>query len=372
MLKKLLGFIVGVALVLAAGGVFYKTLIVGSTEPPPPIETRAVVTVDIDESITCLGAVEPELFSDIKSEVSGRIEVVHVVSGSEVTKGDPLVELDRSELESEVKELEFAIESSRLKMEKVKLDFDSKRELAAKEFVSLRELADAEIDFKLSENDLNIQKAKLETLNEKLAKTVIRAPHDGVVLGNAVLEGMVITGATSFSEGTLLMQVAQLNRLRVNTDVNEIDVAKLVPNMEVALTFESLPEVVIDGRIVFVSPSAESEAGRSGESAARVFPIIVAFETDNPRIRPGMSAQVEVVLSSAQNVLAVALPALFMEEGETVVYVKRAEGMFDRREVKVGISDTDVIEIKDGLEEGEELALSKPELEGAGSAESSG
>ena len=129
---------------------------------------------------------------------------------------------------------------------------------------------------------------------------------------------------------------------------------------------------VIDGRIVFVSPSAESESGRSGESAARVFPIIVSFETDNPRIRPGMSAQVEVVLSSAHNVLAVALPALFMEEGETVVYVKQPEGMFDRRTVEVGISDTDVIEIKDGLEEGEELALSKPELEGAGGAESSG
>lgn len=361
MIRRLLAILSLLALFGGGGYAFYRTLVVGSTEPPPPIQTVVVKMADIEESIVCLGEVEPELFTDVKSEVSGRIEAVHVVSGVEVSKGDVLVELDRSELESEIKEAELGIEASRLKMEKVRLDYESKEELARKDFVSQRELRDAEIDFNLAKNDLEIQNAKLNTLREKLAKTVIRAPHDGVVLDSVALLGMVITGATSFSEGTLLMQVAQLNKLRVNTDVNEIDVAKLRPGMVVELTFDSLPDESIEGRIVFISPSAEAESQRTGESGAKVFPIIVSFETTNPRVRPGMSAKVNVVLDTAENVLAAALPTLFLEEGKPVVYVKRGEA-FDRREVTTGISDHDVIEIKNGIEEGDELAMSKPDM----------
>jgi len=275
------------------------------------------------------------------------------------------LELDRSELESEIREAEFEIEAAELRVEKAQLDYDTKKRLAGKDFMSPRELKDADIDLRLAKNGFEIQRAKVATLQEKLAKTVLRAPHDGVVLANSVLEGMVISGASSLSEGTLLMQVARLNRLLVNTNVNEIDVAKVIPQMKVTVAFDSLPDVKIEGTVVYISPSAEPESERD-EAGAKVFPIVVSFEADNARIRPGISANVEIVLDTVESVLAAALPTIFVEDGEQVVYVRTGddgetgESKFERRVVSTGISNTDVIEIQKGLEGGEELAITKP------------
>ncbi|MEZ5302975.1 MAG: HlyD family efflux transporter periplasmic adaptor subunit [Verrucomicrobiales bacterium] len=155
------------------------------------------------------------------------------------------------------------------------------------------------------------------------------------------------------------MEVAQLNRLLVDTDVSEVDVAKLHAGMEVTLEFDSLPDLAVPGKITYVSPSAELENPKNQQSTAKVFPITVAFATEDPRVRPGMTAKVRVTISTAQQVLAARLPSLFLEDGKSVVYVK-AGAEFARKEVEVGISDTDVVEIKSGLAEGDQLATRKP------------
>ncbi len=374
MIKKTLSGLVACALVGGAGYGVYQGLIKGAEEEVKPIAVKAVSTADIEAKIVCLGAVEPELFTDVKSEVSGRIAVVRVLSGERVKRGDVLLELDRSELESEIREAEFEIEASELRVEKAQLDYDAKKGLAGKDFISPRELKDADIDLRLAKNGFEIQRAKVATLREKLAKTVLRAPHDGVVLANAAMEGMVVSGASSVSEGTLLMQVARLNRLLVRTSVNEIDVAKVIPEMKVKVAFDSLREVEIEGTVIYISPSAEPENKRD-EEGAKVFPIVVSFEANDARIRPGISANVEIVLDTVEAVLAAALPTIFLEDGEQVVYVRTAasgekdDPSFERRVVSTGISNTDVIEIQKGLEGGEELATTKPLISGAASAE---
>ena len=377
MIKQTLSALVACALIGGAGYGIYQGLIKGAEEEVAPIAVKVVSTEDIEERIVCLGAVEPELFTDVKSEVSGRIAVVRVLSGEQVKRGDVLLELDRSELESEIKEAEFEIEASGLRVEKAQLDYDTKKGLAAKDFVSAREMKDADIDLRLAKNGLEIQRTKVATLQEKLAKTVIRAPHDGVVLANAALEGMVISGASSLSEGTLLMQVARLDRLLVQTSVNEIDVAKVIPEMKVKVLFDSLPGTEIEGTVVYISPSAEPESDRD-EEGAKVFPVVVSFEADNARIRPGISANVEIVLDSVESVLAAALPTIFLEDGVQVVYVRTGtpsetdEVSFERRVVSTGISNTQVIEIQAGLKGGEELAITKPTISGGGAASAEG
>ncbi len=358
---RVLFSLIAVALLLGGGYFFGRSFISSGAQKALPVEIAEVSTQDIVQTVTCVGEAEPSLFTELKSEVSGRIEKVLVKPGDRVEKDAVLVELDRSELETQIREAVLAIEASRLALEKVRLDYESKKDLHEKQFVPAREFQDAEIDYAIAKNELDIQKARSQLLQDKLDKTTIKAPHSGVILGDELTEGTVITGASSVSNGDVLMQVAQLNGLLVKTEVSEVDVVKIAADKPVTLTFDSLPGVELPGKITFISPSAQPKSSLSSQSGnARVFPITVAFSTNNVRVRPGMTAQVTIVLDSVQDVLAAELPTLFLEDGENVVYVKTGDS-FDRRVVEIGINDHDYVEIKSGLKKGESLATSRPE-----------
>ncbi len=354
-------------LLIALGGYWLNKRFLTPVDDMPPVETVAAAVGNIEQTVTCLGEVQPARFTDIKSEVSARVLQVNVKSGVSVQKGDVLVELDRSELESQRKESQHMIEASRLRMERVKLDRDSKIELGEKGYVHQREVKEAQIEYDLALNSLSIEEAKQELLDRKLEKTTILAPHDGVVLQCRVLEGMVITGATSFSEGTVLMQVAELDVLEVETRVNEVDIPHIREGMEVNLTFESIPDLLLPARIDFVSPSADKPRSSPGQNQggggqgqqASEFPITVSFSSADPRVRPGMTAKVLVTLARVEGVVTTSLPAVFAEDGLHVVYVKNGEG-FERREVAVGINDEMTVEILSGLQAGEMVATSRP------------
>lgn len=373
MFARILGIVFALGLLLGGGYAIYHYFISSGEVEETPVLTDEVTKCDIEQLVRCIGQVEPALFTDLKAEVSGRIEKIHILEGDHVEKGQLLIELDRRELETQIVEQNFKIEAAKLRADKAKLDFDAKRGLREKEFVSEREFADAEIDYKLAENDHEIQKSQLLQLEEKLSKTKVLAPHSGIVLEHKLTEGTVITGVSSFNEGSVLMRVAQLTDLEVETEISEVDVDKVTRGMDVTLTFDSLPDVSVVGKITFISPSArpkgQTSSGGSSRSdqnsaavgKARVFPITVAFAAENLRVRPGMTAQVKIVVDKAEGVVAASLPSVFVEEGQSVVYVKNADASFKRLEVELGLSNHDVVEIKSGISEGDQLATVKPE-----------
>lgn len=377
MFARLFAILFALALLGGGGWAIFHYFIASNETEETPIFTLPVEKRDIQQTVRCIGQVEPALFTDLKAEVSGRIVKIHILEGDHVEKQQLLIELDRKELETQIIEQNHKIESARLRSEKAKLDFESKKALREKEFVSEREFADSEIDYKLAENELAIQQSQLQLLQEKLEKTKVLAPHDGIVLDHKLTEGTVVTGVSSFNEGSVLMRVAQLSRLEVETEISEVDVDKIQRGMAVTLTFDSLPDVEVTGNITFISPSArpkgETSSGGSGRSTAnaaatgkaRVFPITVSFPAENLRVRPGMTAQVKIVVEEVKDVVAVGLPGVFVEEGQSVVYVKNGGETFERREVEIGISDNQVVEIKSGLEVGDELATVKPKPPGA-------
>ena len=143
------------------------------------------------------GEIKAPLTTEVKSEVNGMVVKVYVAAaGDSVKKGhDLLLELDKSELESQLNEAEHQIQASRLKVEQVKLDLGREQQLIDAKLVSQKEFDQARIDSELAANQLDIDTARAETLRRQLAKTTIVAPRAGTVLKIDVLEGMVIIGA---------------------------------------------------------------------------------------------------------------------------------------------------------------------------------
>jgi multidrug efflux pump subunit AcrA (membrane-fusion protein) len=368
-------FLVGASL-LGWGGCAGWKVFLKATEPPPAELKFSTPSIrDITQVFRANGNIVPALSTEIRSEITGIIARIHVKPGDTVKAGQPLLDLDQSEIQLRMTELRLQIESSRLRAEKARSLFERRSMLSAKSFINEKDLADVEIDARLAGIDLAVHEARLKTEEVQLSKASIVAPYEGVVLDLLARPGLVVTGAQAGREGTTLMTIADLSRLKVEAEINEVDVASLQKGMAVKLGFDAAPEVSVEGVLEYISPSALSRrelsasserAGRGGAAergaAIRNFPIDIGFQIGDPRIRPGMTAKMEVSLASAKQVRSVEIGAVFTEEGETVAYVQRGAELV-RRPVKTGVNDSQYVELLEGLDgavEGEKWALSRP------------
>lgn len=348
-------FIILVIFALIGGGIYGLLVLVpeGNGKPGAEIRTDTAEVRDLASVVPATGEVLPLLNSIVKSEISGRITQIKIEEGDFVERGQVVLELDRTSLETRVREAERSFEADQLRLEKSERNYNRLKELFAKKFVGEKEFLDAETDFKLAQLDLEIAQARLEDVEEDLSKTTIRAPHEGVVTLLEVVEGQVISGATSVSNGTDLLTIAQLNELFMEANINEVDVEKLYVGQAALLRFDAIPDFEVEGIINVIAPSARRDDN------VRVFPIEVVFEVEDSRVRPGISATVEVPVESVENVVSVLISGIF-NEGQSKVSFIQADDGWERREVETGINDLQYVEIISGIEEGDEVALSRP------------
>jgi HlyD family secretion protein len=328
---------------------------------------------DLKQTVVINGTITPILSTEIRSEVSGRIARVLVEAGAEVTKGQPLIELDQSTLQVQLDDARLGVVGSRLRAERAELEFKRLQSLSEKALVTEKERKEAEIALRLAENDTASQEARVRLLENSLAKGVITAPYAGRVLSLAARPGMIVTGADAGREGNTLLELADLTRLRVETAINEIDVAVLTADMPVEITFESVPEAKATGRITFIAPAAGRSAGGAtttgggsggGGNSSRDFPLQIAIDQSHPRVRPGMTARVHIVTATVSQALSVPQNAVFNDHatGDWFVFVRAADAKAEpvKTKVELGIRDADHVELKSDLSETAEVSLQRP------------
>jgi HlyD family secretion protein len=341
---------------IGAGGYKLFTFVSenGDAKQARGIRTNTVKLRDLKSLVSASGEVLPLLNSVVKSEISGRITVIHVKEGDAVQKGDTVLELDRTSLETGVREAERSLQAEQLRLDKAERNYKRLKELFAKKFVGEKEYLDAQTDFELAQLNLQISQARLDDAEEDLSKTTILAPHDGIVTLMDVVDGEVISGATSVSNGTNLLTIAQLKELYMEADINEVDVERLSLGQLAQLRFDAIPDFQLDGEIGVIALSARKDG------SVRVFPIEVLFEATDARVRPGISATVDIPIDSVKDAVSVLLSAVFnADDGSSYVFVKDRAG-WDRRTVETGINNLQYVEIKSGLAVDDVVALSRP------------
>lgn len=366
-----------VAFLGALGWGIYKS---GALSPeraaPHIVPTDKAHFGDIEQQVLVTGQVAPVDETEIRSEVSGLVTAVLVHPGDRVKKNDQLLQLDRRELDIEANEDNFQIAADDLRVKQARMELDRDRSLIAKGFIPQKEYDDADIAMMLAQNDLDVQRAKLDQVKQEIIKTDLRSPHDGVILKLDVREGEVIVGTNSTSSGTVLMRVANLDKLKVTTQLNEVDVVKVQMGQKVKLTFDAVPGRTLPGTVTYISPSAEDDQdsqggsasrggsytgrGSGGGSAVRGFETEVALDETDAGIRPGITAHVAISLAKVQHTVVVPVTAIFSDDDDVpYAYVKKGD-IFEKRTVKLGISDGMVLQITSGLADGDEVAIERP------------
>lgn len=340
------------------GRVLWKQIGPGlfGTKREAKIPTSVVKVANIAEEIVAVGRLRAVFSTELRAEINGRIMKISVADGDEVKRDQEVLRLDQQDILTQIQESDRNIEASKLKVARAKREFERQNDLKVRELVTTKDFEETRTVLSLAENDAAVYDARAANLRDKLAKTVIRAPHDGTLLLRDLTEGQLVTSAAAQNGGTLLGEVADLSALMVRTNINEIDVARLKVADVARVRVDSLRNMMLNGEIKRIATIATESAG----DRTRVFPVDVVVDETDPRLRPGMSATVMFTLAHVENVPSVPLSAVFSNaDSVRYVFVHKGES-FEVRGIDIGIVDTRRVQILSGLVNGEEVALMRP------------
>jgi RND family efflux transporter MFP subunit len=348
-----------------------------AAQKPGSPATAIVAARDIHLAVTAAGDIGPLDTVSVRPEVGGLISKLTLDIGDKVRKGDILFELDDKDLQtekssrkSEIAGARLAVATQTILLEKAQLNFDRIKALFDGKLVAQEVFDNARLEYELTRNSLEIASNRLETsqtalqqVEDKLLKTIIRAPFDCTILARQISVGQAVSGSSGFNSGTEVFVVANLADMIITAHINQADITRLKVGQAVTVEVEAVPGLKLVGHLARIAPSATIKNGVKG------FSTRISLKNAEDVVRPGMTANISVPLISAGNVLAVPLGAVFTDQGERYVYVKKGVGKFERQPVQLGVADYDFAEVLKGLQGGEEISLATPPVE-AGAAPS--
>ena len=334
-----------------------------ATSAAPDRPTTATVELrDINFSVNAAGEIAPAEQVSVRPEINGKVERLSVDLGDHLKKGDVLFKLDDKELQQTRASNVTDIDKAKLNVEKAERDHKRALQLLGDKLISQELYDDTKTAYDLAKNSLESAQRALAFTDEHLTKTEVRAPFDCTVLTRPVSVGQAVSGSDGFNGGTEVLTIADLNDMIINAQVNQADVPRLKVGETVEVTVEAVAGLRATGTVERISPQAIIKNNIKG------YPARIVLKHVDERIRPGMTANVKIPVASADNVTAVPLAAGFTEKNpdtgqmERFVYVQQGES-FEKRNVKLGVSDYACAEIQEGLKPGEVVSIELPKDE---------
>ncbi len=363
-MKRLL--LVLVVLGVAAGGVaLWRSVKLGNSDSGANSKRASTATAelrDINFAVSAAGEITPAEQVSVRPEINGKIEQLPVDLGDKVKKGALLFKLDDKELQQQRASNLTDVERARLELEKAHRDYSRAKQLLADKLISQEVYENTKTSDELAKVALDRAQKDLAITEERLTKTEVRAPFDCTVLTRPISTGQAVSGSGGFNSGTEVLTIADLNSMIINAHVNQADVPRLKSDQAVEVSVEAVPGLRVEGVVERVAPQATIKNNIKGYAAR------IVLHNPDPRVRPGMTANVKIPVATADSVTAVPPAAVFTEksddsgEMERFVYVAQGEN-FEKRNVKVGVSDYFYAEIQDGLKAGEVVSLELPKAE---------
>lgn len=374
-----------------AASFYYRESHVIEVETVPVKQGDLVVTVTPTET----GTVDSDATAQVKAEVAGRIAAVTTTEGAHVEAGDVLARLEASELEARVALARSSLDAARTRLESAQISlpleiartraalaeaqahyddakqrYDKKLKLYESRLIPQGEMETARTDLAAAEAslqtaqanqdqvalqqrqiaiaaaDVKQQQASLQVAEINLNHSLIRAPIAGTVVELSAKTGELM------QLGSIIARVTRLDALYVKAQIDEVDLSRLRIGQRAEVQFDTQLNVKYDATLFEISPAVSIEKLKS-----RNVTVKLRLAHPPPFLRPGMSADVEIIVDVLKNVLMVPAQTVMSKDGERFVYVLE-NGEIARRVVDIGRSNWDYTEVTKGLHAGDAVVVS--------------
>lgn len=311
--------IISLILVLIISGFLINKYMVGNHSANREINLNSLYTVsrgDLEESISVSGYINPVnerevSFRSRNSETRDTVDSIMVEEGDLVKKGDLLIVLDKT----------------KEKLEYIQAENEYK-----------------EAVIKGAKNEIEEAKINLEMAQEDLAATELTAPITGLVTEIQVEEGDNVSG------GDAAVNIIDNSRYEVEVDIPESDISQIKVGLKARISLDALPAQQLSGEVIAIEQEAEEDSG------VVTIPVTVLLEEGNYDLKPGYSADLDIIIKSTEDKIIIPITAVYNKEGKT--YVSKYEGgQLEDVLVKTGISSGLKIAIDSGLEAGDRIMI---------------
>ena len=385
--------IIGVVVVLGAVlGLIAATR--GGTKIDPS-KLSKVERGDLAKSVVATGKVEPITKVEIKSKASGIVKKLYVDAGDRVKKGQVLAELDREEISAQVSQARAQLEASDASLkgseadyERAKVDaegpdvpmlkraYERAQGMAKEGVMSASQLDDAQKNYELALNKMNVAKAQLLVLKakigqanaqvlrdkanllqleEQLSYTTIVSPIDGIILSRDVEVGDAVSSILVLgSSATLIMTEGDTSEVYVKGKVDESDIGKVYLGQPARIKVESFKDKTFYGKVTKISPMGVEKDN------VTTFEVRVSINNPGGELKAAMTANAEIILEEHKNVLQIPEGAiLYDKDKKASVEIPDLKAKEGKRKVAVniGISNGAKTEVLGGLKEGDQVVL---------------
>jgi HlyD family secretion protein len=345
--------------------------------------------------VVATGKIEPITKVEIKSKASGIVKKLYVEAGDRVKAGQLLAELDKEEIEAQVKQSQASLEAAlsnekaaEADLERAKVDaegpdvpllkraYERAQHMAKEGVVSTAALDDAQKNYQMALNKQDVSKAQLvvgksklaqaraqvsqaratlDQLKEQLSYTTIIAPIDGIVLSRDVEMGDAVSSILVMgSAATLVMTMGDTHEVYVKGKVDEADVGKVYLGQPARIKVESFKDKTFTGKVTKISPMGVEKDN------VTTFEVRVSIDNSGGELKAVMTANAEIILEEHKNVLIIPEGAVIYDKDKKAsVEVPDPAGKDGKKKlaVNIGISNGAKTELLSGLKEGEQVIL---------------
>ena len=332
------------------------------SQPQPEVyDEFTLQRMNIRKTTVVTGKIEPRNEVNVKPQISGIITEILKEAGETVLEGEVIAKVkvipDMGSLSAAQSRLRLA----EINRKQAQTDYDREKTLFDKGLVAADEydkiaqaLRQAREEVDAAQDNLEVVRDGVSKSNASASSTLIRSTITGLILDIPVKVGNSVILANTFNDGTTIATVANMNDLIFRGNIDETEVGRLSTGMTMKITIGALQDLKFDARLEYIAPKATDQNG------ANQFEIKAAVNlpSNATNIRSGYSANAEIVLAEAKNVLAVQESAIEFDGDDTYVYVIKGEGdkqTYERRKVQTGISDGINIEIRSGVKPNERI-----------------
>ena len=345
--------------VIALGALWAAAFFVKSnSKASVTYETLSPFYGSIEEKTVATGTVVPEDEVEIKPQIQGIIDRIVKYEGDFVNQGDLIAVIKVVPNEQALIAAMGRVKNAELRMNNAKLEFERNEELFQRQVISNQEYNNLKLTYEQYAQELRNAEADYQIIKEgsiggsSSANTNIRATTTGTILEIPVEIGDQVIQSNSFNAGTTIATVADLTKMVFEGKVDEGEVGKLKVGMPLKVSLGAISDKEFDARLRFIAPKGLEESG------AVKFKIEGDVTVENDfTIRAGYSANASLILDRKENILVLpeALLQFDKETDEPYVEVEIGDQEFERREIKIGISDGINVEILEGLTEADKI-----------------
>lgn len=338
------------------------------------VETATATRGDVSEAVTATGTIEPVTKVDVGTQVSGIIDKLYADYNSVVTKGQLIAEMDKVTLQSELISQQATYDGAKAEYEYQEKNYLRNKALHEKQLISDTEFEESTYNYAKAKSAYESSEANLAKAKRNLAYATITSPIDGVVISRAVEEGQTV--AAGFETPTLFTIAADLTQMQVIADVDEADIGGVKEGQRVEFTVDAYPNDTFEGTVTQVRLEATEE------SNVVTYEVVISAHNPDLKLKPGLTANVTIYIAERRNVINIPLKALRfvpdMPSGQApaaesqpqpqpqkpgndslkIVWVQDNKEWKPRR-VKVGMDNGVNVEICEGLNEGEVVAIDR-------------